>query len=73
LFLSSKYTKIQFALGRRSVTPPLAGRKVQTGVGTGMGRKLRLEIAGIRILYPHAEFGAGPELTGLESNRNERD
>ena len=36
-----------------------------------MERKLRLEIAGILILYSHVGLEAGPELTGLESNRDE--
>jgi len=46
-------------------------RKVQTGVKTGMGRKLRSESAGLLVLYPRAGLRAGSELTGLESNRDE--
>ena len=47
------------------------GRKVQTGVKTGMERKLRLVIAGVLALYPHAALETGSELTELESNRDE--
>jgi len=37
----------------------------------GTERKLRLEIAGVRIFYPHAEFETSSEMTELESNRDE--
>lgn len=47
------------------------GRKVQTGVETGMGRKLQSESASVSILYPHAELRTSLELTRLESNRDE--
>ncbi|OGH29787.1 MAG: hypothetical protein A3E40_02225 [Candidatus Levybacteria bacterium RIFCSPHIGHO2_12_FULL_37_9] len=47
------------------------GRKVQTGIKPGMGRKLRLAITGVLVLYPHAVLRTGSELTGLESNRDE--
>jgi len=36
-----------------------------------MERKLRLEIAGIPVVYSHVQPEAGSELTGLESNRDE--
>ena len=36
-----------------------------------MGRKLRLAIAGILIVYSHVQLEAGSELTELESNRDE--
>ena len=49
----------------------LGDRKVQTGVKTGMERKLRLVIAGVLALYPHAALETGFELTRLESNRDE--
>jgi len=36
-----------------------------------MGRKPRLVIAGILIVYSRAQSEAGSEMTGLESNRDE--
>ena len=47
------------------------GRKVQTGVKPGTECKLRLEIAGFLVFYPHAVPRTGSELTELESNRDE--
>jgi len=46
-------------------------RKVQTGVKSGMERKLRLVIAGVQALYPHVELETDSELTEFESNRDE--
>ncbi len=55
----------------------LGGRKVRTGVISGMECKLRLVIASFLFLYPstgfypHAGIRTGLELTRLESNRDE--
>jgi len=53
-------------------------RKVRTAVMQGTGRKLRIEISGVYILYSdligaysHAGYKTNSELTEFESNRNE--